>query len=208
MLKSKLQTEMSKLIANSDNSADKILSICEHFYDKSVNNIQELKNRDLKLKGDIFEYFCQLYMEKCYKLKTVWLLNEVPYNIREELNLNKNDFGIDLVGIDYNDRYYAIQAKYRKRDSYKKTCVTWKQLSTFYAPCVRPGSFYKHIVFTTANYVRGICKKDDKDITIGYGKLSKINHFDWINMCGEVTYNKNGLSLEELREKIVEIYSN
>jgi len=213
MLKSKLQKEMSKLIASSDNSADKILSICEHFYNKPANNMEELKNRNLKVKGDIFEYFCQLYMKKCYKLKKVWLLNEVPDNIKKELNLNKNDFGIDLVGIDYNDRYYAIQAKYRKRNSDKKTSITWKQLSTFYALCARTGPFYKHIVFTTANYVRRIGKKDEKDVTIGFSKLSKINHFDWINMCDEVKIEsvKNSpkkLTLEALREKRLEFYSN
>ena len=130
-----LQKEMSKLIASSDNSINKIVNICEKFYNKPVNNLQDMKNRNLKSKGDIFEYFCQLYMEKCYKLKNVWLLKEIPDSIRKELNLNSQDFGIDLVGVDYNDRYYAIQAKYRKRKSDKKVCLTWKQLSTFYVVC-------------------------------------------------------------------------
>ena len=213
MLKSKLQKEMVKLIASSDNSANKIINICESEYNKPVNNFQDMKNRNLKTKGDIFEYFCQLYMEKCYKLRKVWLLKDIPDDIREHLNLNSQDFGIDLVGIDYNDRYYAIQAKYRNRKSDKKICVTWKQLSTFYALCARTGPFYKHIVFTTANYVRRIGKKDDKDITIGYGKLSNINHFNWIDMSGEVKQKvekveNNKISLEELREKRLEFYSN
>ena len=77
--------------------------------------------------------------------------------------------------------------------------------------CARTGPFYKHIVFTTANYVRRI-KKDEKDITIGFSKLSKINHFDWINMCDEVKLesvkNSPKLTLEELREKRLEFYSN
>ena len=218
-MKSKLQKEMSRLIASSDNSATKIINICEDFYNKPVNSLQDMKNRNLKSKGDIFEYFCQLYMQKCYKLKDVWLLKELPEYIRKELNLSTQDFGIDLIGVDYNDRYYAIQAKYRKNNSNKKTCVTWKQLSTFYALCARTGPFYKHIVFTTANYVRRIGKKDDKDITIGYGKLSKINHFDWISMTGEIDKETEEidkelgnsikkLSLEELREKRLEFYSN
>ena len=213
MLKSELQKEMTKLIASSDNSASKIINICEDFYNKPVNNLQDMKNRNLKSKGDIFEYFCQLYMQKCYKLKNVWLLKEIPDDIKKKLNLTNQDFGIDLIGIDYNDRYYAIQAKYRKRKLDKKICVTWKQLSTFYALCARTGPFYKHIVFTTANYVKRIGKKDDKDITIGFSKLSKINHFDWIKMCDKETteFIKNSpkkLTLEELREKRLEFYSN
>ena len=213
MLKSELQKEMSKLIASSDNSANKIISICEDFYNKPVNNLQDMKNRNLKSKGDIFEYFCQLYMQKCYKLKDIWLLKEIPDDIKKELNITSQDFGIDLIGVDYNGRYYAIQAKYRKRKSDKKICVTWKQLSTFYALCARTGPFYKHIVFTTANYVRRIGKKDNKDITIGFSKLSKINHFDWINMCDKdksefIKDSPKKLSLEELREKRLEFYSN
>ena len=68
--------------------------------------------------------------------------------------------GIDLLGIDDEDRYYAIQAKYRKRpNSEKKISITWKQLSTFYALCLNSGPYHKHIIITTADYVRHIGKK-------------------------------------------------
>lgn len=204
---------MVKIITSSDSSADKIISICEHFYTKPVHTLQDMKNRNLKIKGDIFEYFCQLYMEKCYKLKKVWLLKDVPEEVRGILSLEKKDYGIDLIGVDYNDRYYAIQAKYRKRKYNKKTSITWKQLSTFYASCLKTGPFYKHIVFTTADYVRRIGKKDSKDETIGYNKLKKINHFDWINMSGETNVDSdesstNKLSIDELRQKRIEFFSN
>tara|TARA_B100000161_G_C33518753_1_gene400050 strand:- start:183 stop:884 length:702 start_codon:yes stop_codon:yes gene_type:complete len=221
MLKSKLQKEMSKLIASSDNSADKIISICESFYNKPVSNLQDMKNRNLKSKGDIFEEFCVLYMKQCYKLKDVWLLNDVPSEIRKNLNLEKKDFGIDVIGIDSKNRYYAIQVKYRKRKSDKKISVTWKQLSTFYALCARTGPFHKHIIFTTANYVRRIGKKDNKDETIGFTKLKKINHFDWIKMSENfkekneesiVFHNKSienrKLTIDELRQKRIEYFSN
>lgn len=36
-------------------------------------------------------------MQKCFKLKDVWLLKELPEDIRKELNLIIQDFGIDLI---------------------------------------------------------------------------------------------------------------
>ena len=215
-----LKSEMSKLISSPLNSAEKIISICESFYNKPVHTLQDMKNRNLKSKGDIFEEFCLLYMKQCYKLKEVWLLKDIPVEIRKKLNLEKRDFGIDIVGIDSKDRYYAIQAKYRKRKSDKKISVTWKQLSTFYALCARTGPFHKHIVFTTANYVRRIGKKDDKDDTIGITKLKKINHFDWIQMsANELELKKDNiiinksienskLTINELRQKRIDYFSN
>jgi len=212
MLKSYLQKEMVKIITSSVNSVDKIISIYEHFYTKQVHTLQYIKNTSLK-KEDIFEYFCQLYMEKCYKLKNVWLLKDVPEEVREILSLENRDYGIDLIGVDYNDRYYAIQSKYIKRKSNKKISVTWKQLSTFYELCLKTGPFYKHIVFTTADYVRRFFKKDSKDETIGYNKLKKINNFDWINMSGETKMKSaesstNKFSIDELRQKRIEFFSN
>ena len=225
-----LKSEMSKLISSPLNSAEKIISICESFYNKPVHNLQDMKDRNLKSKGDIFEEFCLLYMKHCYKLKDVWLLKDVPSKVRGKLNLEKKDFGIDIVGIDDKDRYYAIQVKYRKRKSDKKISVTWKQLSTFYALCARTGPFHKHIIFTTANYVRRIGKKDSKDETIGITQLKKIDHFNWIKMAENEPENKEKiiinkeditikkednksidnkiLTIDELRQKRIEYFSN
>ncbi len=206
-----LKKEMNNLNSSEINSADKIISICQNFYDKPAHNMQELKNKNQKSKGDIFEHFCKLYLINCYNLKDVWLLNEIPEEVRTKLNLDKKDFGIDIIGVDNKDNYYAVQAKFRKKNN-KKTCVTWKQLSTFYALCLKTGPYYKHIVFTTADYVKRIGKKDNKDITIGYNKLTKIDHFTWIDMCKETKNNEEikenkPLSLEELRKKRLEFYS-
>jgi len=188
---------------------DELINICESFYNKPAHNLQDLKNRNTKLKGDIFEEFCYRYMKICYQLKEVWYYKDVPIEIKEELNLTKNDMGIDFIGINNKNEYYAIQAKYRKRKKGKKTGITWKQLSTFYALALKTGPYKKHIVFTNADYVRHIGKKTKLDQTINYNVLSKVSHFDWMKIANydesfDESFDESldeSLSLEQIRLK-------
>lgn len=214
-IKKHLITELTKSISQNTCMVEQLLKICNSYYEQPVYNLHDMKMRNKKVKGDMFEYFCQLYLKHCYGLKEVWLLNDVPVEIRKLLNLKKRDFGIDLIGIDENNKYYAIQSKFRKRTKTKKISVTWKQLSTFFALCERTGPYEKYIVFTTADYVRRIGKKSIKDETINFNKLKKISHFDWMKMC-EITDNHRfdnlenkltKLTTEELRNKRLLFYS-
>lgn len=206
-----------------------LLETCDAYYNTPVHDLQGLKSRNTKIKGDIFEYFCQIYLEKIYGLKQVWLLSELPDDIRQQLGLHTRDLGIDLIGIDTQDRYYAIQAKFRKRpDSNKKIVLTWKALSTFYGLCARTGPYYRYIVMTTADYVRRVGHKTAQDITIGWGSIKKITHFQWLDSFHSqqtsLTHqtsqtqqtsqtNKSNdddtsnLSREKLREKRLQYYS-
>ena len=203
-----------------------LLETCDAYYNTPVHDLQGLKSRNTKIKGDIFEYFCQIYLEKIYGLKQVWLLSELPDDIRQQLGLHTRDLGIDLIGIDTQDRYYAIQAKFRKRpDSNKKIVLTWKALSTFYGLCARTGPYYRYIVMTTADYVRRVGHKTAQDITIGWGSIKKITHFQWLDSFHskqtsltsqtQQTSQTNksndddtsNLSREKLREKRLQYYS-
>jgi len=79
---------------------DEISNICENFYNKPVHNLQDLKHRNTKLKGDIFEAFCYMYMKICYGLQDVWDMNTIPIDIRTQLNLGKRDMGtIQLMSV-------------------------------------------------------------------------------------------------------------
>jgi predicted helicase len=207
-LKGKLLISLSK---NNVEMVDEMVQICESYYSRPVHNIRELKKRNNKLKGDIFECFCYLYMTKIYKLKEVWFYSDIPANIKKKLDLTKNDMGIDFIGIDENNKYYAIQAKYRKRNKNKKTTITWKQLSTFYALALKTGPYVKHIVFTNADSIRHIGKKTSKDQTINYNKIKKMNHFDWIELIDfnkDISNKTTKLTNEELRLKRIQYYTN
>jgi len=206
-IRSMLIQELTLCLSNNVCMVDRLLHICNSYYEKPAHNLQDMKSRNTKIKGDIFECFTQLYLKDIYGLKEVWLLNEIPEDIRIKLNLRRKDYGIDLVGIDINGKLYAIQSKFRKRSVNRKVCISWKELSTFYALCERTGPYDKYIVFTTADYVNRIGKKTQKDITIGFNQLLKLSHFDWIKICGSLKTNQNiitqqqSFSLEELRQK-------
>ena len=183
---------------------DALCDACEHFYNTPAHTIQELQTRNTKLKGDIFEYFCLRYMHICYGLERVWLYNDVPETVRVHLHLGKRDMGIDLIGKDASDEYYAIQAKYRKR-SHRKCSLPWKQLSTFYALACKTGPFKQHIVFTTADYIRHNGIKTEKDIAICYRHLQTIDHFKWIELASfKNAPNVTRLNVEEVRTKRIE----
>lgn len=209
-----LSLELKKSISKVNvNMIDELINICESYYNKPVHNLHDLKKRNTKLKGDIFESFCYRYMKSCYNLQEVWFFSKIPDDIRTKLHLGKNDMGIDFVGLDNNNNYYAIQAKYRKRKN-RKTGITWKQLSTFYALSLKTGPYIKHIVFTNADYARHIGKKTNKDVTINYNKLNKLDHFKWIEIASfydneDINIsNQTKLSLEELRIKRLIFFKN
>lgn len=174
--------ELNKLI-NRSLSINDVINICDSYYQRPIYNMKDLKLRNKKIKGDIFEAFCYLYLLNIYNLKNVWYIYDLPISVQQKLNLTNKDMGIDFIGQDKEGYFYAIQAKFKKRNSNQKVIVSWRQLSTFYALCLKSGPYKKHIIITTANYVRHIGLKTDKDETIGYDKLSKIDHFDWIKIC-------------------------
>ena len=90
-----------------------------------------VKNKKLEA-GKIYEKCVQLFLQTNPKyqseLKHVWLLEEVPKNIRLKLKLPVADEGIDLIAETYRKEYWAIQAKYKTN---KDSTLTRKDLSTF-----------------------------------------------------------------------------
>lgn len=104
---------------------------------KAYENWQDLKlglldKSTKKEKGDIFERITKYYLliDSIYKtkLKSVWLLNEVPTKIQEYLNLPNNDEGIDLIAQTKDDEYWAIQCKYRTDEN---SSITREDIATF-----------------------------------------------------------------------------
>ena len=68
-------------------------------------------------KGAVFERLTQLYLqttpEYCTEVQDVWLLREVPADIRKRLNLPGPDEGIDLIARTRRGEFWAIQTKFR-----------------------------------------------------------------------------------------------
>ena len=85
-----------------------------------------------KEKGDLFEELVKAYLqldpEYATKLKSVWLLREVPEAIRKKLQLPGEDQGIDLIAETKAGEFWAVQCKYREESDQS---LTWREVSTF-----------------------------------------------------------------------------
>ena len=85
-----------------------------------------------KEKGDVFEHLVRAYLlldpEYATKVRSVWLLKDVPSALRKKLRLPADDQGIDLIAETNTGEYWAIQCKYRE-DTVRS--VPWREISTF-----------------------------------------------------------------------------
>jgi predicted helicase len=91
------------------------------------------KSNQSKLAGDIFENVCKYFLQTApqyqTKLKNVWLLKEVKEDLKRKLNLPSSDEGIDLIAQTFDNKYWAIQSKYRSDP--KDTLTIKGDLATF-----------------------------------------------------------------------------
>lgn len=187
----------SSLSKYETNVFDELCLLFCSYFEKSCNNIMELKKRTQKSKGTCFEIFCFLFLEqKGYKC---WMINDLPINIRTELHLDKQDVGIDIIAFK-NDKYYPVQCKFRNPT---KDCkgrqvhrVTWRELSTFFSLCNRTGGqkgWTKHIIMTNADYCCFKGKKNSKDYTIAKKSFQNIDRKLWMDISSFQTISQQPL---------------
>src|SRR3974390_384975 len=83
-------------------------------------------------KGSVFERLTQLYLQTAPEYRTelqqVWLLRDVPADVRRRLNLPGSEEGIDLIARTRTGQYWAIQSKFR---SQRDIPLTRRNLGTF-----------------------------------------------------------------------------
>ena len=185
------------------NLFDAFLVECQKWYEQPAHTFTEMRVRDnKKVRGDVFEEFCVLYLKHVRKFQNVWRLENVPDELLTKLSLKRPDVGIDIIA-ESGGKYYAVQCKYKKHVSMKKNVVTWKALSTFYALCMRTGPWEKYIVMTNCDYCRHMGKKTVKDVSICLKTLQSITKEQWIEMCekkGDVVDSTvKKLTVDELR---------
>ena len=143
----------------------------------TLNDIKNKNNK--KIKGDMFELFCVLYLKYVKKYFNVWLLKDTPNDIIEMLSLTKKDMGIDIIA-ELNGNFYAVQCKYKHNTS---SCLSWTCLSTFYALCSKTGPWEKIIVMTTCNSVNQQGLTTEKDLLFCLTSFKNITEEDWLKMC-------------------------
>ena len=85
-----------------------------------------------KRKGDFFEKFCEFYFKYrsiFFQAREVYSLRDVPQKIRERLQLESSDYGVDGVILRFDGSLVAYQAKFRGN----RVSPTVRELSTFWA---------------------------------------------------------------------------
>ena len=194
------------LLRSPENLFDEFTKECQKWYEQPAHTFVEMRTRDnKKIRGDVFEDFTVLFLKHARDFDEVWRLGDIPDEELDKLGLKKHqDMGIDIVA-KKNGKYYAVQCKYKKHTSFKKNILTWKQLSTFYALCLRTGPWEKYIVVTNCEYTRHAGKKTAKDVSICLKTLQNITKEQWTKMCElegntiSETQTKKVLTPEELR---------
>jgi hypothetical protein len=186
-----------------ENILEYVMEQMKEYQESPAHNIQDFKKRSKKETGDLFENFCVIYLQTLGY--TCYLLKDTPQDILDKLSMKRQDLGIDIIALK-DSGYHAVQCKFKSKDKNKKyTVLSWKQMSTFYALCSRTPGLSKYIIMTTADYVRKVGHKIDKDETIAYQKLANLDLKVWKQMCDYQEkpnydiFNLNTPSKEELR---------
>jgi len=202
----------SILLSSPKNLFDEFINKCAEHYEKPAHNLVELRTREnKKIKGDVFEEFCVLYLKHIKKYSNVWLLKDVPDEVLKKVSLKRQDMGIDII-VEHDNNMIAVQCKYKKHENNKKTCVSWTALSTFYALCSTTGPYSKHIVMTNCDYIKHVGKKTEKDLSICIGTFRKITVGEWTLMCNlntNITIPETPqINQEEIRNKRLAFFNN
>jgi predicted helicase len=192
---------------NSSNPFDDLVTKLVEHVDRPVHSIQEMRqHRSTKVKGDVFELFCVVYLR--HQGYNVWLLKNIPDDVRVQLGIGTRDVGIDLVA-EKNGRYSAVQCKFKRpRPGFVKgtwlpyNCVNWKEVSTFFSLCHRTqetANWQYHMVMTNTKYVRRMGKATIHDKTIAYGTFAQLTG---LNMASMIPVKRRVIIESELESEL------
>ena len=186
-----ISKSLYKSIISRENVFDILVNEIQNATNSPVHSISDLKRqRSTKVKGDLWEELCVLYLLHVKSFDHVWRLKDIPASIRGSLSLGTRDIGIDIVA-QKGSLFTAVQCKFKKNggvghnpNSKCKRNVGWKELSTFYSLCARTGPWYKHLVMTNCHYVSHMGTKSDKDWSICMKSFQNITSDQWRSMIG------------------------
>jgi predicted helicase len=165
-------------------SPDRFIASCKSWNDfwertRKLSNIE---------KGTAFERVTQLYLQTTpeyrTELQSVWLLRDVPVDIRRRLNLPAPDEGIDLIARTRRGDYWAIQSKFR---SQRDKPLNRRELGTFTS-----------LVFNTCNNIalavvahtsiRPVSKRHlmRNTVEIGLDRWQALDQADWTSIVAKL----------------------
>ncbi len=147
-------------------------------------NLYKVNESNKKLAGTLFEYLCKLYYKILYadEFKNVWMFSEIPLAIKKvlKLSLSKTEYGTDLLIKNNDNKYIAVQCKFR---SDQKSKLNWSKdkLSNLFAEGSNCDEF---IIFTNATGI------DTHSTTKYEGQLTIVTYGDLIQELTKETLTK------------------
>ena len=86
-----LRHELHKVFLRSPtNLFDEFIKECQRWYSQPAHTFTEMRTRDnKKIRGDIFEDFCVLYLKEIRGYQDVWLLEDLPEDLLTSLSLKR-----------------------------------------------------------------------------------------------------------------------
>jgi len=140
--------------------------------------ISSLGDENSKIVGDAFEVFVEAYLATQQKMQaeTVWLVGQIPLDIRFKLNLPNDAKGIDGVFGTRTGTLVPYQVKFRSQRAY----LTYTEIAPFLGLTERATD---RIVFTNSNELANDVKNRDAMRTlrgIDFDELTA-NDFDAIS---------------------------
>jgi predicted helicase len=146
---------------------------------EKYNTSQSETTSKKTIAGKIFEIFAKAYFiiepEQNQLYENVWLYDEVPLTIKEKLNLPQRDFGIDLLLQDKQNRFVAVQCKFKNDEQSKLNWTKDKIGNTF--GLAEKCDFV--IVFTNASNIHSVAQSREKFRFIGYADLLNLKSSDF-----------------------------
>jgi superfamily II DNA or RNA helicase len=132
-----------------------------HSFAELEQRISNLGAENTKIVGDAFEIFVEAYLATHQKLQAdaVWLVGQVPVEIRQQLNLPKDVKGIDGVFRTRIGSLVPYQVKFRSNRAY----LTYTEIAPFLG---LTGRATDRIVFTNSNELAEDVKNRDAMRTV------------------------------------------
>lgn len=136
-------------------------------FNKKYKNWNELEKMICSLetvqeRGDAFEDFCYIFFnlnKEKYNAKEIYMSKDIPDRIKQILNLEETDYGVDGVIETNEGEFISYQAKFRS----DRSSPTYRELATFWAESELSG--YRCII-SNCNDLADVSKKKKNQFLI------------------------------------------
>jgi predicted helicase len=149
-----------------------------HSFAELEQRIAALGAENTKIVGDAFEIFVEAYLatHQKFQVDTVWLVGQVPLEIRKQLNLPKDAKGIDGVFRTRTRSLVPYQVKFRSSRAY----LTYTEIAPFLGLTERASD---RIVFTNSNELAEDVKNRDAMRTVRGIDFDDLTEDDFRAIC-------------------------